>query len=483
MGIPLRVLIIEDSEDDVALLLRALRRGGYDPTFERVDTPGAMNNVLDQQTWDIVLSDYTMPHFSAPAALTLLRKMGLDIPFIIVSGSVGEDIAVAAMKTGVHDYLMKGNLARLNPAIARELREAANRRTRRKAEQTLRETEEYNKNILMSLPYAIMIFDHSRKVQYVNPVYLKDFNLREEAVIGKDLFEVLPFPSAQKERIRKDVESFLSGKPIDPQEVKINKRTFKYRLFYLLKDMAEAHKCGLIIRDVTAEKKLQQHLTQSEKLAGIGTMAAGIAHEINNPLFGIMGMAEAILDEEDPPLIKEYAKDIIKHSKNMSAIVKGLTMYSRSTEAEDTELIDLNEKLDDAIKLVRHSLEFDGIEVTKDYKAHKRIMIHSGELQQVFVNIIHNAAQAMNGTGRLLLTTKTDGDAVVIQTSDSGPGIPEDQIGRIFDPFFTTKDPGKGTGLGLNIVYRIVQKYNGKIGVESKEGKGATFTITFPNGE
>ncbi|MBI3326006.1 MAG: response regulator [Nitrospinae bacterium] len=143
MSTPLRVLIIENSEDDAALLLRELRRGGYDPTCERVDTAEAMKAALTKQTWDIVISDYVMPHFSAPAALTLFQDSGLDLPFIIVSGSIGEDIAVSAMKAGAHDYIMKGNLARLNPAIERELREAEGRRERRRAEAALRQSEEW----------------------------------------------------------------------------------------------------------------------------------------------------------------------------------------------------------------------------------------------------------------------------------------------------------------------------------------------------
>jgi signal transduction histidine kinase/FixJ family two-component response regulator len=138
MGTPLRVLIVEDSENDALLLLRELRHGGYDPTFERVDTATAMSAALAKQTWDIVLADYAMPHFSAPAALTLLQDSGLDLPFIIVSGAIGEDTAVAAMKAGAHDYIMKGKLARLNPAIERELREAVVRRERKRAEEALR---------------------------------------------------------------------------------------------------------------------------------------------------------------------------------------------------------------------------------------------------------------------------------------------------------------------------------------------------------
>jgi two-component system cell cycle sensor histidine kinase/response regulator CckA len=141
MSTPLRVLIIEDNEDDAALTLRELRRGGYAPAYERVETPEAMRAALEKQPWDIILADYTMPYFNAPAALEVLKEKELDVPFIIVSGSIGEDIAVAAMKAGTNDYLIKGNLARLVPAVERELREAARRQEHKRVEAQLLQSQ------------------------------------------------------------------------------------------------------------------------------------------------------------------------------------------------------------------------------------------------------------------------------------------------------------------------------------------------------
>src|ERR671911_2523626 len=139
MDVKLRVLLIEDSEDDALLLVRTLRRGGYDTTWERVDTAADMEAALDGRSWDLVISDHSMPAFSSSAALGLLRSKGfVDLPFIIVSGRIGEDAAVAAMKAGAHDYLMKDNLARLNSAIERELRDAEVRRERQQAEEKYR---------------------------------------------------------------------------------------------------------------------------------------------------------------------------------------------------------------------------------------------------------------------------------------------------------------------------------------------------------
>ncbi len=138
MGKPLRVLLVEDSENDALLLLQQLRRGGYKPVHKRVYTAAAMSAALDEQSWDVVISDFVMPQFDGLAALSLLKQKGLDMPFIIVSGKIGEETAVAAMKAGAHDYIMKSNLKRLIPAIERELVEADNRRERRITEERLR---------------------------------------------------------------------------------------------------------------------------------------------------------------------------------------------------------------------------------------------------------------------------------------------------------------------------------------------------------
>ena len=141
MKLPLRVLVVEDSEFDAQIMITILRKGGYDVTSNRVENAEALRTALKEQTWHLILADYNLPTFSAPAALEVLKETGLDLPFIIVSGGIGEDIAVASMKAGAHDYLMKGNLQRLAPAVDRELREAANRSSQREAKKAVIESE------------------------------------------------------------------------------------------------------------------------------------------------------------------------------------------------------------------------------------------------------------------------------------------------------------------------------------------------------
>jgi len=234
-------------------------------------------------------------------------------------------------------------------------------------------------------------------------------------------------------------------------------------------------------KDVTEQQRLQDQLIQSEKLAGIGILASGVAHEINNPLSGIIGMAEIALEEEDPSKKKDYLTDILECGQRIQEIVKGLRSYSRAAKKEELSLVDLNGILEESLKMVQLAVKVSSVEVIKEFQSVEKIQANVGEIQQVFTNLITNAFQAMDGKGgKLGLSTRLIEDWVEVKVSDNGKGIPQKYLNQIFDPFFTTKKPGEGTGLGLNIVYRIVSKYEGTVDVESKEQIGTTFAIKFP---
>ncbi len=232
---------------------------------------------------------------------------------------------------------------------------------------------------------------------------------------------------------------------------------------------------------VLASNDLLQQLIQSEKLAQVGIMAAGIAHEVNNPLAVMLGKAEMILEEEDPARVKKYAQEIIKYANKASDIVKGVSFYSRATSTPGAEWrIHLNDQLKEAVKLSKYSTPFNDIELVTDYQDIPPIRGTAGEIQQVFVNLVSNAVQAMNGKGRLLVSSRYEDGSVVITIRDTGAGIKKEHLSQLFMPFFTTKDPGKGTGLGLNIVHKIIANHGGSISVESEEGQGAAFIVRLP---
>ena len=229
--------------------------------------------------------------------------------------------------------------------------------------------------------------------------------------------------------------------------------------------------------------EIQAHLVQSEKLASIGKLAAGIAHEINNPLGGILLYSHLILEdtEKNHPHY-ENLKKIVKETTRCKDIVKGLLEFARPKEPE-MGMVDMNELLNKSLTLMERQALFQNIDIRKSYKPGlPKIFADGAQLQQVFINIILNAAEAMNGNGALTLKTSVDTgrDMISIEFTDTGHGIREEDKKRLFEPFFSTKEVGKGTGLGLAISYGIVQKHRGVIEVQSEAGHGATFTVKLP---
>jgi signal transduction histidine kinase len=237
---------------------------------------------------------------------------------------------------------------------------------------------------------------------------------------------------------------------------------------------------------MTELKQIQSSLIQAEKLAGIGTLAAGVAHEVSSPLFGIMGLAEAMTDEEDLNTVHEYAREIVGYSRSIKEIVVELTGYSRMNRGDFLTTVNLLSLVNDVVRLITRTVPGTAELYTIDIAEDIYFLAKTTELQQVFVNLLKNAADAVvarHGAqgGRVWVYAEVLADRTVqIQVSDNGGGIPEDKISVVFDPFYTTKAPGQGTGLGLNIVYRIITKHQGSIVVESELNGGAMFTIVMP---
>src|SRR4029450_6726598 len=217
MGIQLRVLIVQDQDDDALMLLRMLRHAGYDLTFARVDTAKALESALDRQTWDIIIADYTLSQFNALAALAHVKERTLDLPFIIVSGSIGEDIAVAAMKAGAHDYILKNNLARLIPTVERELHEAEVRRARKRAEETLQENYQIMHAVFEGASDAIFVKDLQGRYVMINSAGAYVFGKSPEDVIGKDDAELFTAESAGQIR-EHDRQVLASGETRNYEE-------------------------------------------------------------------------------------------------------------------------------------------------------------------------------------------------------------------------------------------------------------------------
>lgn len=245
-------------------------------------------------------------------------------------------------------------------------------------------------------------------------------------------------------------------------------------------DIVDGQTSRLLWLLIQHETTLQTELLHAEKLAGIGSFAAGIAHDINNPLQLILGLAENLTDETDLEAVHLQAKDIIEAVKRTTGICRDLTSYSRRASLRPDGLISVNGKLDEALKIARYAVALQDIEIRKQYQPDVVVKGNPDQLLHVFVNLITNAVQAMEHRGILTLETASGSGTTQVRVSDTGSGIAPELLNRIFDPFFTTKPPGKGTGLGLYNIKNVIHHMHGTIGVDSQVGQGSTFTLTFP---
>ena len=493
MGIPLQALIIEDSVDDTEFLVRALRRGGYEPEYERVENVLQMEQALDTKDWDIIFCDYHLPHFSGLGALELYHQKGLDIPFIIISGAIGEATAVAAMKAGVNDYLMKNNLARLAPAVERELREAEVHRERRKAEQALRESQarlseaqELAHLGSFSLDIETGITDASaeaRRIIHAAP---------DKKITLKNIIELV-HPDDRELYLKKlnnifgeKQEEEMEGRLISPDG---SVSWVHVRAAQRLDEQGKIYAVFGTIMDISERKRMEDSILISQKMADLGTLAAGVAHEINSPLQVITGTSEVLLDRvsQNEPIdlgqLKHKLDMIHRNAWRVAEIVRALLMYSRISTQRSRES-NLNEIVTDCLLLIEHQLKsWSNVTIQHEFADDlPPLVCDQNQVIQALINLLTNARDAMPFGGVITLRTfyERKKERVAFQVRDTGTGIPENVRARIFDPFFTTKEMGSGTGLGLSIVQGIVKSHGGEIDVCSVPGEGSAFTLYFP---
>ncbi|MGA2316247.1 MAG: ATP-binding protein [Thermodesulfobacteriota bacterium] len=351
----------------------------------------------------------------------------------------------------------------------------------RKLEKKIRQSKRNLEAIFDGIRDQLSIQTPDYQIFRVNRAVIENYKLTYKELFGRKCYEVYFQRSNPCEKCPISVTIETKQPASSVMKLSEGDTTLQIFSYPILDEKGNLISVIEYMKDITEEQRLHEQLIQSEKLAGIGILASGVAHEINNPLSGIIGMAEIALEEEDPSKKRGYLMDIINCSERISEIVRGLRSYSRAAKKGELSFVDLNEVLEESLKMVRLATKKTPVEVIKKFQSIEKIQANMGEIQQVFTNLITNAFQAMDGqSGSLVLSTRSLKDSVEVKVSDHGVGIPQKYLNQIFDPFFTTKNPGEGTGLGLNIVYRIVTKYEGTIDVESKEQVGTTFTIKFP---
>jgi two-component system NtrC family sensor kinase len=341
-----------------------------------------------------------------------------------------------------------------------------------------------------SIADGVVIYDSSGYVQHRNHICPRLFP--KETTVGASCNRLF-HPDILYSPGNCPVERALAGESVQISFT-INRSGGTPRYFDItatpIEDMAGQNRALIFLRDVTDKRVQELQLLQAEKMSSIGLLAAGVAHEINNPLTSVAGYAEALLrrfrDEpdllDDPRLevFKNYLSIIIRESYRCKGIIDCLLSFSRKSDGT-TDRVDINQTLQEVLELVRHKSRYEHVDIREDLQADlPPIRGDAAGLRQVFMNLLINAHQAIKGAGQVAISTRWEGSSVIIKVSDSGCGIDRDHLDHIWEPFFTTKTVGQGLGLGLAVTFNIVKRHEGEIKVDSTKGEGSTFTVILP---
>ncbi len=359
---------------------------------------------------------------------------------------------------------------------------------RRVAERRYRRERDFNKNILNNTQSMILVLDTAGLVSYANRRCF-EAGYREQDLLGQPLVELVT--PARRPLLAEALERTLQGAALDNLEIPLFRGSgtpgqFSISLSPMRDEQGEINSVVVVMTDITDAASLQAKLMHTEKMAALGQLVSGVAHEVNNPLAAIVGFTDLLLENPAvPDDAKEELQVILQEAQRTRVIVQNLLSFARQMPAQ-REPAQVNTILKQTMKLRAYDLENHGVELTEKYAVELPMIIGDPhQLQQVFLNILNNAydaVQEIRRTGKIEVQTMHRGDKIEIMFRDNGPGI--SQIDRIFDPFFTTKEVGKGTGLGLSICYGIIQAHRGEIIAKNNpDGDGSTFIVRLPIAE
>jgi len=492
---PRRILMVEDSADDSEVTARAIRAGGCDLTYDRVDTPETMREALRLGGWDLVIADYSMPRFHGLTALKMLRDSGLDIPFILVSGAVGEDLAVDAMRSGADDYVLKSNMTRLSAAVDRELREYEGRHARKRAESLYR-------SLVERLPVGLFRSSTAGELLEVNPAMIEMLGFSDANALKQFNNADLWVDPTERDRLL----DILRRKGI-VKNFAMHLRRTDGTLFWGEQSVHAVYNAsggveyyeGVLIdinnrkiaeeeansaRDRVRDLALETARVRSEFLASM-------SHEIRTPLVGIIGTGELLSHSDLNPTQRRQTEMIRSSGDLLLTIVNDILDFSKlaagrlELERIDFDLVDLMENLVDSFALATSA---KGIELCLFVDANVPAGLRGDQsrLRQVLNNLVSNAIKfTERGEVTVNATKLRDSDGGVLvrfEIVDTGMGIPLEVQPRLFQPFVqaegSTSRRFGGTGLGLVIAAKLIDQMDGEIGFESMPGKGSNFHFT-----
>jgi len=493
LATPLRLLIVEHVAEDVELVLIALKESGVRPDHTVVQGKEEFRQALQSGRYDAVLSDYRLPSWNGLDALKELRESGRDIPFLLVTGTLGEEAAVECMKHGVDDYILKGHISRLPMALRKAVSEKALRGEKEQAQNALRLSEARNRDLFENSSYAIFRATFDGALMDGNPALLQMLGRSStDELNGLNLLrDVMRFPEQCAELMNECRER---GQ-VRGAELEWRRRDGGYvavRLNVRRLSIPGPPDCmEFIAEDVTEFRAMERQLRQAQKFEAIGQLAGGIAHDFNNVVGAILGWSELGIEQNrgNAQVVDRFAK-IREQAERAATLTRELLAFARRQVLQPSA-VDLNAVTSSLVsfldKVIPTNIELKVITGSLD-----PVKADPTQLEQVLMNLCLNARDAMPDGGRLLIETEmveldesfcrfypqiSPGRYAVLSVSDTGLGMDAETRERIFEPFFTTKERGKGTGMGLATVYGIVKQHGGFIHVYSEPRQGSLFRV------
>ncbi len=495
MKSPAQILYLEDEANDVELAGALLCQAKIDHEIVHVETRDAFCTALEQQAFDLILADYALPSFDGLTALAMAKEQAPEVPFILVTGQLGEEPAIESLKAGATDYVLKQKRARLVPAVRRALCDAEEHRQRLQAEAESRRLA----TAVDQAAEVIVVTDTDGTIQYANPAFERVTGFSREETVGQNS-RILKSGRQDRAFYEELWNTISNGEVWSGHFTNMKKDGSIYEedatISPVRDDGGQIISYVAVKRDVTEQAAMERRLRQAQKLEALGTLAGGIAHDFNNVLAAIIGygqMTAERLSEGSPE--QGDLDQVLSAAYRAKNLVQQILTFSRKREQERQPVL-LHLIAGEALELLRPSLPAT-IEIQRTIdKNCAPVTADPTQIHQIIMNLCTNAYHAMKETGGVLsvdlASVEVDNDLVdsypslregayaKLTVKDTGHGMEREIMDCIFDPFFTTKDEGEGTGMGLSTVHGIVQAYEGAIAVDSEPGRGTTFDVYLP---
>ncbi|HET8940277.1 MAG TPA: response regulator [Polyangiales bacterium] len=492
------VLLVEHAVSDADTLVRELERSEWLVDYAVVDNERRLVEELEARSWHIVISDFAMPTLTAVSALNIVKANDETLPFICVSGTAGEEAAVAVLQAGADDFLVKGKLARLSFAVERALREAAERKARLEAESAMRRSEERLRAVIDSMGDTVFTVSVDLKHDRIFGRRATPSGFAGARLLGRGPVDI--WGNGLGAAMQTAMRRALAGeRTMHEWSIELSDATLHYQTAYSALKSESGQIIGVVgtERDVTSQKLTDARLLAADRMASVGILASGIIHELKNPLAALAANVELALGEvtalnevsisselRGVERVRAELRDAHECSGRIRDVVNDLDVLSRSDVA-DAMPVDIQAVIEDSLRLTANQTRHSAT-IVKRYAKVPCVLGNEARLGQLLRNLIINAAQAIApgnaDHNKITIAMSADpGGRVVIEVSDTGVGVDANVARRLFTPYFAVNPVGRGISLELAICQRIVSALGGRISARSTPAEGSTFRVELPS--